>query len=64
MNKLQDYFQHYAERIAQANGGDATCTIVEIRGEDCLYELNDGANSFRGWFRDGESINDIKWEDA
>ena len=60
---LQGYFEHYAEVIAQAQGETAQCTIVEIRGTDCLYEVNDENGTWRGWLRDGETIRDIEWRD-
>ena len=63
-NRYFNWFQHHAELIAQAQSEDATCTIVEIRGTNCLYELCDGADCWHGWMRDGESIRDIKWEDG
>ena len=63
-DRLETYFQHYAEVLAQGQVASSPCTIVEIEGKDCLYELGDGSGTWHGWWRDGESVKDIVWKDA
>ena len=50
-NRYFNWFQHHAELIAQAQSEDATCTIVEIRGMDCLYECKPHVTKFIFSFR-------------